>query len=83
MHWSPEQIRQLLERVRATRERELDCGECLEQLAPFAERELAGLAIPAALEAVKHHLDTCGDCREEYESLLAALRVLENDSRGS
>ena len=62
-----------------TRETELNCSECLDHVAEFAESELAGKAISGALEAVEHHLALCGECREEFESLLAVLKVLSED----
>jgi bacterioferritin-associated ferredoxin len=60
-----------------TREHEIDCGECLDKVAEFAERELAGKPVPDALESVRHHLTRCGECREEYEALLTALVHLQ------
>jgi hypothetical protein len=48
-----------------TREHEIDCSECLDMVAEFAERELAGRAIPDVPETVRHHLFRCGECREE------------------
>jgi len=34
------------------------------------------------LEAVGHHLTICLECREEYESLLSALKALPETSDG-
>ena len=36
--------------------------------------ELYGLDAAAAMPLVEDHLDKCGDCREEFEALLEALR---------
>ena len=61
-----------------TRDEEINCNECLDRVAEFAERELQGVPVSAALEAVEHHLTLCVECREEYESLLVALKALED-----
>jgi predicted anti-sigma-YlaC factor YlaD len=44
----------------------------------FVEMELAGLDAAEAMPLVQDHLDKCGSCREEFEALLRALRVLED-----
>jgi len=58
-------------------ERESDCDECFEQVDRFVEMELAGLDAAQAMPLVRDHLDKCGDCREEFEALLEALRASE------
>lgn len=76
---SHEQIKNLLRLLSITREYELNCDECLDKVAELAERELAGKAVPDALEAVQHHLTLCAECAEEYEAVLTALKCLEED----
>ena len=45
----------------------------------FAELHLAGKNAAEALPLVQDHLDRCGNCREEFEALLTALRAeIEN-----
>jgi hypothetical protein len=73
------QIRALVRAIGLTREQEIDCSECLDRVAEFAERELAGKPVPDALEAVRHHLVRCGECRDEYEALLAALKGMQEE----
>jgi predicted anti-sigma-YlaC factor YlaD len=77
MELSDDQIRTLVRALSITREQEIDCGECLNMVAEFAERELAGRPIPVALETVRHHLTRCGECREEYEAMFAALKRMQ------
>jgi predicted anti-sigma-YlaC factor YlaD len=77
MELSDDQIRALVRALGITREHEIDCGECLDRVAEFAECELAGRPIPDALETVRHHLARCGECREEYEALIAALERMQ------
>jgi uncharacterized protein with PIN domain len=85
MTLSDDQIRSLVHALSITREHEIDCAECLDMVAEFAERELARRPIPDALETVRHHLTRCGECREEYEALFTALKRMqeqeENEDR--
>jgi uncharacterized protein with PIN domain len=74
MTLSHEQTKKLLGMLSLTRGEEADCGDCLKELATFAESELEGKSVPERLEAIEHHLALCGECREEYEALLAALK---------
>lgn len=60
--------------VSRTREEEIGCDDCFERLDRFVEMELSGLDAAAAMPLVEDHLDKCGDCREEFEALLEALR---------
>jgi hypothetical protein len=57
-----------------TREIEIGCDECFEQLDSFAETELSGLDAGAAMPLVGDHLEKCADCRSTLEALLKALR---------
>lgn len=60
--------------VSRTREEEIGCDECFERLERFVEVELSGLDATSAMPLVEDHLQKCGDCREEFEVLLEALR---------
>jgi hypothetical protein len=60
--------------VAETRETEIGCDECFEQMDSFAEAELSGLDATAAMPLVGDHLDKCADCRSKFEALLTALR---------
>jgi uncharacterized protein with PIN domain len=72
-----DQIRALVRALSLTQELEINCNECLDLVAEFAEREFSGRPIPDALEAVRHHLALCGECRDEYEALFRSLRRLD------
>ena len=63
--------------VAGTREIEIGCDECFEQLDRFVEMELSGLNTAQAMPLVQDHLEICGECREEFEALLLALRATE------
>ena len=66
-------VRMILE----TSPEELGCDECLERVDLFVEEQLAGKNAAEAMPLVRDHLEKCGDCREEFEALLAALRATE------
>lgn len=72
----PLTLRRVVQSVVTTRPDELSCDECFELLDRFAELVLAGHEIPDAFRLVQDHLERCGDCREEFEALLDALRAL-------
>ena len=79
MALSKEQIENLMRMIEVTRDRELNCEECLTLVAEFAETELQDKPIPAALDAVQNHLKLCAECREEYETLLKVLHGMKAD----
>lgn len=76
MKLSSETIQNLMKSVRATRDQELDCGHCHDELDHFIEMKLKGLNAAEAMPLVQEHLDRCPPCREEYEVLLEALQAL-------
>jgi hypothetical protein len=71
----PDQLAGIVQMIAATRPDELSCDERFEQLDRFAELHLAGNNPAEALPLVQEHLARCGDCREEFELLLAALQA--------
>lgn len=77
MSLSKQELADLSRAVAATKDVELDCDQCLDQVAAFAERELAGLAPGDALRLVEAHLADCDECREEYRGLRDALRAID------
>ena len=71
----PDQLARMVSMVAGTRPDEIGCDECYEQLDRFADLHLAGRNAAEAMPLVQDHLDRCGDCREEFEALLAALEA--------
>jgi bacterioferritin-associated ferredoxin len=65
----------LIGEIADTREVEIGCNECFEQLDRFVEMKLSGLNAAQAMPLVEEHVEICGECREEFEALLAALRA--------
>jgi len=64
----------LVKVVTETREIEIGCVECYEQLDSFAEATLSGPHATVAMPLVGDHLDKCEECRGKLEALLIALR---------
>ncbi len=60
--------------VAETREIEIGCDECFEQLDSFAEAELSRGEAKCVMPLVGDHLDKCADCHSKFEALLTALR---------
>jgi hypothetical protein len=52
---------------------EISCEECFEQLDRYVELELAGSDADAAVPGMRAHLEGCGACAEDRESLHAIL----------
>ena len=68
----------MIKEIAETREgEEIGCDECFEQVDRFIEMDLSGLNVAQAMPLVQEHLQMCGECREEFEALLAALRATE------
>ena len=76
MNLEPETLKRMVRGVLSTRPDEVGCDECFEQLDHFVEMTLVGKNAAEALPLVQDHLARCGDCREEFEALLEALRTL-------
>lgn len=73
-------LQMILGAIYSTREEEIDCDVCLEELDAFTERMLMGKEPTEAQVLVQDHLSRCGECREEYELLLTALQNIEKSS---
>ena len=76
MKLSSETIRKMMLSIQSTREEELTCGHCYDELDRFIEMELSGMNPAEALPLVREHLDRCAACREDYEVLLEALKTM-------
>ena len=72
----PQMIKGLVRDIMTALPEELGCDECLERLDRFVELVLAGKNAGEAMPLVQDHLERCGDCREEFQGLLAALQGL-------
>jgi hypothetical protein len=76
MKLSSETIKKMMYAIQLTREEELSCGHCYDELDQFIDMKLSGINVEEAMPLVKEHLDRCAACREEYETLLEVLKVM-------
>ena len=76
MKLSADTIRKMMHSIQTTREDELACGHCYDELDHFIEMKLSGKNPAEAMPLVQEHLDRCAACREEYEVLLEALKAM-------
>lgn len=67
----------LIGEIADTREVEIGCDECFERLDRFVDMKLSGLDAAQAMPLVQEHLEICGECRDEFEAFMAALRATE------
>jgi deoxycytidylate deaminase len=65
----------VIREISETREVEIGCDECFEKLDRFVQMRLSGLDAARAMPLVQEHIEICGECHEEFEALLAALRA--------
>lgn len=72
----PDILKGMAREIVTTRTDEIGCAECFEQLDEFVDMSLAGKDAAQAMPLVQDHLDRCGDCREEFEALLAAVSAV-------
>lgn len=72
----PERFESWLKSIYETRDDEISCTECFDQVSRFVESEVSGQSAAAQMPLLKQHLDQCRACRDEYEAL-RDLRLLE------
>lgn len=70
-------LKNILSKIPATHEHEIGCDECFDELHTFAEIELEGKSPEKAMPLVQEHLENCGECRQEYQALLEAMKALQ------
>ena len=76
MTLDPSMLKRMVRSIAETRDEEIGCDACFEEIDRFVDLVLAGKDAAQAMPLVQDHLDHCVHCREEYEALLAALRAL-------
>jgi hypothetical protein len=58
-----------------TQEVECSCDDVYRLMDEYAEAVRSGRDVRYLLPLVHHHLEMCGDCRQELEALLKALEA--------
>ncbi|HIE24903.1 MAG TPA: hypothetical protein EYP74_02770 [Anaerolineales bacterium] len=56
-----------------TESQEISCMDVYELIDEYVELKRRGEDVSELMPKVKHHLDMCRDCFEEYEALMVAL----------
>ena len=74
MRLTPKQLTELISMATSVKGEALGCDGCFALMDQLAQAELEGCAIPDALQIVQAHVTQCKCCRDEYDSLLTALR---------
>jgi hypothetical protein len=77
MALNSEQVGRLLTKLRKTREMELTCPECLDELDRYTQRFLDGAPVDGVLENVRDHLEDCPCCTGQFNLVLDTLKALE------
>ena len=67
-------LHRIITRLENTHEDELSCDEVFALVDEYAEASQRGEDVATLKPLIRHHLDMCRECDEEYEAL---LRVLE------
>jgi hypothetical protein len=77
MDMGAEQARvfQLLQKMLARHESDIDCATCGDRMDCLAELVLNGQTPQGALEAIQRHLECCRCCAYEFDMLVAVLRA--------
>lgn len=69
-----------LKHVHETQDEEISCSECLDQVSQYVDLDLETGEAARRMPELKHHLDQCQVCQEEYEVLRDLARLeAEND----
>jgi hypothetical protein len=73
---NPTVLKRMVRGISLTREHEIGCDDCYEQIDRFVDLVLAGKDAAQAMPLVQDHLDRCANCRAEFEALLEVVRSL-------
>ena len=71
----PNQFKAMVRSIMTARPDEIGCAECFEHMARYVEMVRAGAEAAEVMPLVQDHLARCGDCQEEFDALLVAVRV--------
>jgi hypothetical protein len=77
---SPEALHKMAGMLAHTRDEEYSCDDVLALMDQFAEMVFRGEDASNLMPLVQHHLEMCGDCRDEFEALLRILRASPTSS---
>lgn len=66
-------------KILETQDEEISCSQCFDLISQYVDLENDGKAGGAGWEPVRHHLNQCLACREEYETLRDLTRLDAGD----
>jgi hypothetical protein len=72
-----EKVDQLLKMIQQTRDVELTCPECLDELDKYTQRILDGEPVEGVLVRVREHLEACPCCDSQFKLILETLEAIE------
>jgi hypothetical protein len=78
MALSSEQIGRLLKKIQQTREVEMTCPECLDEMDKYTQRILDGTPIDGLLVSVREHLEACPCCTDQFKLVIETLKTIED-----
>ena len=70
-------LKRIMQGILTSDPHEIGCDDCYDHLDVYVEMLIAGQNAAEAFPRIAEHLQRCGNCREEFEALLGALRKLE------
>jgi len=68
-----EAVVDLMHRLQKTHDEELSCDEVFALVDEYAEANQRGEDVASLKPLIRHHLDMCRECDEEYQALLQVL----------
>lgn len=74
-----QQLSELLKMLQHTREIELTCPECLDELDRYTQSLLDGAPIEGLLTLVQQHLTLCPHCNDQFKLILRTLEAMNTD----
>ncbi|MBN1231260.1 MAG: hypothetical protein JXA19_05310 [Anaerolineales bacterium] len=78
-HMNENTLKRLVKLLAHTEDKEIDCEECYNRVDVFIEMCMFGEDPPeGVMPAVRHHLEVCDCCREEFVALVDALDGCES-----
>jgi len=73
-------VKDLMRRLQNTHEEELSCDEVFALVDEYAEANQRGEDVSSLKPLIRHHLDMCRECDEEYLALLQVLEGTQPDN---
>ena len=72
-------VTNLIHRLQKTHEEELSCDEVFALVDEYAEASQRGEDVASLKPLIRHHLDMCRECDEEYHALLQVLEGTQSN----